>query len=175
MLFATLRWRHNGRDSVSNHQPHDCLLKGLFRRRSKNTSKLRVTGLCVGNSPGPVNSPHKWPVTRKMNKCDDVIMDTWVFQHDSATEKSIVSKRDLARFVFMTSVGWISYIAMKKKIYWPFFMKLNKIELSDKTYFNNCSMSECIIWMSLAIENCVRTETGTGTVEWTANKLGNER
>ena len=21
-----LRWRHNGRDSVSNHQPHDCLL-----------------------------------------------------------------------------------------------------------------------------------------------------
>ena len=23
------------------------------------TAKLRVTGLCVGNSPGPVNSPHK--------------------------------------------------------------------------------------------------------------------
>ena len=22
-----LRWRQNGRDSVSNHQPHDCLLK----------------------------------------------------------------------------------------------------------------------------------------------------
>ena len=22
---TTLRWRHNGRDSVSNHQPHDCL------------------------------------------------------------------------------------------------------------------------------------------------------
>ena len=46
-----LRWRHNGRDSVSNHQPHDCLLNRLFRRRSKNTSKLRVTGLCAGNSP----------------------------------------------------------------------------------------------------------------------------
>ena len=40
-----LRWRHNGRDSVSNHQPHDCLLNRLFRRRSKKTSKLRVTGL----------------------------------------------------------------------------------------------------------------------------------
>ena len=37
-----LRWRHNGLESVSNHQPHDCLL---------NRSKLRVTGLCVGNSP----------------------------------------------------------------------------------------------------------------------------
>ena len=40
-----LQWRHNGRDSVSNHQPHDCLLNRLFRRRSKKTSKLRVTGL----------------------------------------------------------------------------------------------------------------------------------
>ena len=47
-----LRWRRNGRDSVSNHQPHDCLLNRLFRRRSKRTSKLRVTGLCAGNSPG---------------------------------------------------------------------------------------------------------------------------
>ena len=48
---VTLQWRHNGRDIVSNHQPHECLLNRLFRRRSKKTSKLRVTGLCVGNSP----------------------------------------------------------------------------------------------------------------------------
>ena len=62
-----LQWRHNGRDSVSNHQPHDCFLNRLFRRRSKKTSKLRVTGLCAGNSPGPVNSPHKGLVTRKIS------------------------------------------------------------------------------------------------------------
>ena len=48
----TLQWRHNERYSVSNHQPHDCLLNRLFGRRSKKTSKLRVTGLCAGNSPG---------------------------------------------------------------------------------------------------------------------------
>ena len=53
----SLRWRHNGRDSVSNHQPYDCLLNGLFRRRSKKTSKLRVTGLCAGNSPGTGEFP----------------------------------------------------------------------------------------------------------------------
>ena len=41
---------HNGQDAVSNHQPHDCLLNRLFGRRSKKTSKLRVIGLCVGNS-----------------------------------------------------------------------------------------------------------------------------
>ena len=48
----SLQWRHNGRDSVSNHQHHDCLLNLLFRRRSKKTSKLRVTGFCAGSSPG---------------------------------------------------------------------------------------------------------------------------
>ena len=30
--------------------PHDCILNILFRLRSKKTSKLHVTGLCVGNS-----------------------------------------------------------------------------------------------------------------------------
>ena len=62
----SLQWRHNGCDGVSNHQPHDCLLNRLFGRRSKKTSKLRVTVLCVGIHRGPVNSPHKWPVTQKM-------------------------------------------------------------------------------------------------------------
>ena len=47
---SALRWRHNERDGSSNHQPHDWLLKRSFRRRSKKT-KLRVTGLCAGNSP----------------------------------------------------------------------------------------------------------------------------
>ena len=45
-----LQWRHNGRDGVSNHQPRHYLLNRLFRHRSKKTSKLRVTGLCAGNS-----------------------------------------------------------------------------------------------------------------------------
>ena len=57
--FRSLQWRHNDHDGISNHQPHVCLLNHLFRRRSKKTSKLRVTGLCVGNSPGPVNSRTK--------------------------------------------------------------------------------------------------------------------
>ena len=52
-----LQWRHNEHDGVSNHQPHDCLLSRLFRRRSKKTSKLRVTGICVGNSPGTGEFP----------------------------------------------------------------------------------------------------------------------
>ena len=34
-LLNALRWRHNERDSVSNHQPHHCLLNRSFGRRSK--------------------------------------------------------------------------------------------------------------------------------------------
>ena len=45
-----LLWHHYGHDGISNHQPHDCLLDRLSRCRSKETSKLRVTGLCEGNS-----------------------------------------------------------------------------------------------------------------------------
>ena len=55
--FCALQWRHNGRDSVWNHQPQECLLNRLFRRRSKKTSKLRVTSLCAGNSPGTGEFP----------------------------------------------------------------------------------------------------------------------
>ena len=60
----SLQWRHNGRDGVSNHQGLDCLLNHLFRWRSQKTSKLRVTGLCAGNSPvtGDFPTGH---VTRK--------------------------------------------------------------------------------------------------------------
>ena len=54
---ASLQWRHNERDSVSNHQPHDGLLNRLFRRRSQKTSKLGVTGLCAGDSPGTGEFP----------------------------------------------------------------------------------------------------------------------
>ena len=45
-----LQWCDNERDGVSNHRCLDYLLNRLFRRRSKKTSKLRVTGLSEGNS-----------------------------------------------------------------------------------------------------------------------------
>ena len=53
----SLQWRHNGRNCVSNHHPQDCLVNRLSRLRSKKTSKLRVTGLCAGNSPATGEFP----------------------------------------------------------------------------------------------------------------------
>ena len=55
----SLQWRHNGQGSISSHQPHDCLLNLLFRRRSKKTYKLRVTGLCPGEFPAQMASNAK--------------------------------------------------------------------------------------------------------------------
>ena len=55
-LYHLMNWYHyiwlcNERDGVSNHRRLDGMLNRLFRHRSKKTSKLRVTGLCEGNSP----------------------------------------------------------------------------------------------------------------------------
>ena len=74
-LPCTLQWRHNGRGSVSNHQPHDCLLNRWFRRRSKKTSKLRVTGHCAGNSPGTGEFPVQMASNAENVPFYDVIMD----------------------------------------------------------------------------------------------------
>ena len=57
LICYLLRWRHNDHAGVSNHQSCDCLLNPSFRRRSKKTSKLRVTGLCAGISPGTCEFP----------------------------------------------------------------------------------------------------------------------
>ena len=72
-----LRWRHNGRYSVSNHQPHDCLFNCLFRRRSKKTSKIRVTGLCVWGSPGTGEFPAQMASNAENVPFDDVMISLW--------------------------------------------------------------------------------------------------
>ena len=53
-----------------------CLLNRLLRRRSKKASKLRVAGLCEGNSPVTGEFPAQGPVTQKMLPFDDVIVDS---------------------------------------------------------------------------------------------------
>ena len=73
-LISPLRWRHNERDGVSNHQPRDRLLtvySGADQRKHQSSTSLAFVR---GIHRWPVNSPHKWPVARKMFPFDDVIM-----------------------------------------------------------------------------------------------------
>ena len=52
----SLRCRHNGRDIVSNHQPHDCLLNHLFKAQIKENIK----------------TPRHWPL------CGEFTCDRWI-------------------------------------------------------------------------------------------------
>ena len=128
----TLRWCHNEPVGISNHQPYDCLPNRSFRRRSKKTSKLRVTGLCVGNSSvtsefpaqmaskaslafvwgihqWSVNSPHKWPATRKMFPFDDVIMLSNVYTLYDNVYKTAIHPGNCITFTNLRSImRWIA-------------------------------------------------------------------
>ena len=71
----TLKWCHNERDGVLNHQPHDFLLICLFKVYIKQNIKApRNWPFVRGINRWPVNSPYKRPVTRKIFPFDDGIM-----------------------------------------------------------------------------------------------------
>ena len=61
---STSLWCQNGRDGVSNHQHHDCLINRLFRCKTKNQSSASLA-FVRGIHRWPVHSPHKWPVTTR--------------------------------------------------------------------------------------------------------------
>ena len=83
----SLQWRHNERNVVSNHQPHDCLLNRLFKAQAEEITQPIIQGadrrkhqssaslaFVSGIHRWPVNSPYKGPVTQKKLPFDDVIM-----------------------------------------------------------------------------------------------------
>ena len=73
----SLQRRHNERDGVSNHRGIHCLLTCWLQRRSKKTSKPRVTGICVGNSP----VTGEFPAQRASNAEN---VSIWWRHHDMA-------------------------------------------------------------------------------------------
>ena len=68
--IVTLQWRHNERDGVPNHQPYE-RYSGADQRKPQSSASLAFVW---GIHRWPVNSPHKWPVTRKMFQFVDVII-----------------------------------------------------------------------------------------------------
>ena len=86
MWYLSKRWccktcsRHysDGRDGVSNHRRLDCLLHPLFRRKSKQESKLRFTGLCEGNPPATGGFPSQR--ASNATKYFHLITSTWIFR-----------------------------------------------------------------------------------------------
>ena len=94
--FESLQWRHNGHDVGSNHQRLDCLLNRLFRRRSKKNSKLRINGLCEGNSP----VTGVFPAQRASNAEN---VSIWWRRH-------VVVQKSLAKWVICGQHAEVKYI-----------------------------------------------------------------
>ena len=100
---AKITRRHNGRDGISNHQPHHCLPNRLFRCRSKETSKLCVTALCAGNSPGTDEFP-----AQMASNVENVSI--WWRHHVSVMPLSSLSMRNLGRqLCFHFNTLWLGY------------------------------------------------------------------
>ena len=143
LISLSLHWRHNDQDGVSNHQPHGCLLNRLFRRRSQKTSKLRATALCAGNSPGPVNSPHKGPVTRKMFPFDDVIMHCIPYTYERQQHCHSVREQHEFTNIFFTNI------------------KLSKWAQTPKEFTRKKSLQDAFWWWIQHIHPYIRHPTYT--------------
>ena len=112
-FIGTLQWRHNECDGVSNHWHIHCLRNFLFRRRSKKTSKPRVTGVCDGNSPvtGDFPAPksstaenvsiswrqHEWSKRVRTNEFTVKRTNEWIKQISLISVDTITRKRSTGK------------------------------------------------------------------------------
>ena len=93
----TLQLHHDERDGVSNHRATVVWLNRMFRHRSKKTSKLRVTGLCAGNSP----------VTREFPA-----------QKSSNAENLSIWWRHHGTWIEQRYTQWTEFCEFRDKFYW---------------------------------------------------------
>ena len=98
--YIKLQWRHNERDDVSDHQPHDCLLNRLFKVEIKEHIKVpRHWPLCPGNSP----VTDEFPAQRASNGENvsiwwRLIMKLWNIMTDPCSRCDGVLNRPLLQF-----------------------------------------------------------------------------
>ena len=142
-IIIPLLWRHNGPGSVSNHQPHDCLLNRLFRRRSNKTSKLRVTGLCAGDSPKTGEFP-----TQMASNAENISI--WWWNH------MMVPRQSLLFCVIIILWEW-------GRSNWQFTDQITPIlfytQRASRQLLRNHTCGEFIIWMHWTM--CIHAETNT--------------
>ena len=118
----SLQWRHNERNNVSNCRGLDCYLNRFFRRRSKKTSKPRVTSLCGVNPSLTGGFPSK-----RASNAENVSI--WWHHHDWKLISGISKLEknggqftcDLFRRIFFREGNlWIFiHISIKLVLIWP--------------------------------------------------------
>ena len=141
LSLPSLRWRHNGCYRVSIHQPHHCLLNRLFGRKSRKTSKLRVTGLCAENSPGTGEFP-----AQMASYAEDVSI--WWRHHDQHQTTTIIRITDNGRRL------WKRF---------PYYWSFVRVSTGDTQIHGNAELWRFLsCWIEHSGEQIFRLQT----VEW---------
>ena len=76
----------------------------VYADKWNKASKLLITGLCAGIHRWPVNSPHKWPVTRKIFPIDDVIMSSVI--HNLAACHFLRNNLTIQAKILLSKLKW---------------------------------------------------------------------
>ena len=90
----------------------------FIQTQIKENIKAPLTGLCAGIHRWPVNSPHKWPITRKMFQIDDVFMSF------DMTVGCVASQPENTLIILINQLAWI--------ITWKFSKHANLIDISRR-------------------------------------------
>ena len=161
-ILNPLRWRHNGCGSVSNHQPHHFLLNRLFKRRSKKTSKLRVTGLRVGNSPGTGEFP------AQMASNAENVSIWWRHHADLCRYMTSINHKAWKRFYFSTEIhclyiGACYYLNTNFAIQAFGAVSINKFYLIHRIGRRIYASANQVITVCGNVLSCIRCNTITWT------------
>ena len=138
---------------------------GADQRKHQSSASLAFVR---GIHRGPVNSPHKWPVTRKMFPFDDVIMhalgrgDAYIRRETMQTLVEILWFRPheiyLNEIIFEIQI--FPYTKMSSAICWPFCVGLNV--LTPHTFIN------LFIFVTILI---VSSYSFYGIITWISNYM----
>ena len=116
----SLQWRRNQHHGVSNHRRLNCLLNRLFKRRSKKTSKLRVTGLCKSNSPVTGEFP-----TQRASNAENVSI--WWCHHGHSRPTCVQLTTCCSRIFASVMDFWQWAGSRKHWSHWPLVFGLSKM------------------------------------------------
>ena len=147
IIPSTLQWCHNEHHGISNHQPQDCLLNLLFRRRPKKTSNLSVTSLCAGNSPVTAEFP-----TQRASNVENVFI-WWRHQHLQVS-RALFCIQNLVKFHFVYIFMWFIYPYHSGLLHWhwgnhmiapvPVKQPWKICVITDCRYHHNISSVKCL-------------------------------
>ena len=94
----TWRWRHNNYSDVIMGIAivYSTVYSGADQRKHQTSAPLAFVR---GIHRWPVNSPRKWPVTRKIFPFDDVIMDKGRWRHNIKRLSALISLCEWSRLL----------------------------------------------------------------------------